>query len=553
MKLRSCVRLQAGLLLWWLASLAWCAFAAGEASLQLGVVEFPTSARSPQAQAHFLRGVAALHSFWYTVALEEFRAATGVEPEFAMGYWGEAMAHNHPVWGDPPNVDAGRAALARIPAASPLTTRERDYIEAVSLLYGKGDKPARDAAHAQAMRRLHERYPEDEEAALFYALALMGTGDENARLRAGEIAMRVFDEKPQHPGAAHYVIHAFDDPKHAHRALPAARRYASIAPDSPHALHMPSHIFLQLGMWPQAAESNERAWAASTRWVRTRGLPTSALDIHTLHWLSYVYLQQGRYEEAEALLGTMREVLAGYPKDDLQRLMYATYTAATMAATYVIETQRWQRADEILGQLVGAPGAQRQAYLAIAESPATFARGMAAAKTSSPGADTAAAALAKLKTPPGAGKTSYIADLLAAARLQARMVAAAAAAERKDFAAALHTMGEVIAAADRTPTPPGPPVLIKPPHELMAEILLQAGRPEQAAQRFETVLARHEGRARALLGAARAAAARGSGADAAELYAGLARQWQHADAGIAELREAREQREGEAAAGASRD
>jgi hypothetical protein len=288
---------------------------------------------------------------------------------------------------------------------------------------------------------------------------------------------------------------------------------------------MPSHIFLQLGIWPQAAESNERAWAASGK-----------RDIHSLHWLGYIYLQQGRYGEAERVVGTMREVLA--KRND----PYAIYTVALMAATYVIETEQWQRADELLGEPNG-----------VAESPAIFARGMAAAMSGSPQAQKAIAALRGLKPPPGAEKTPYVADIIAGARIQADLIAAAAAAEDKRFPEALERARLAIAAAERTPTPPGPPVLIKPPRELRAEILLQAGRASGAVQNFAVVLARHKDRARALLGAARAAAADGQPEEAAELYAQLARQWREADRGLRELAEARQERSGAAGAGSSRE
>lgn len=502
----------------WLALLlAWCAAAALARPLELGEVDFPTSARSPQAQAHFARGVAALHSFWYPKAREEFRAATRIEPRFAMGYWGEAMTHDHPVWGDKPDTAAARAALAKIDDSFSVSERERAYIDAARLLYSDGNK-----AYAQAMAKLHERYPQDMEAALFYALALLGLGNDKQRLRGGEIALRVFEERPRHPGAAHYVIHAYDDPQHAPIALPAARRYASIAPDAPHALHMPAHIFLQLGMWREAAESNERAWAASEK-----------RDLHSLHWLGYIYLQQGRYGEAERLLDAMREVKRNDP--------YATYTAALIAATYLIETEQWQRADELLGK-----------GNTVAQSPAIFARGLAAAMTGSPQAQEAIETLRSLKPLPGAEKAPYVADIIAAARIQADLVAAAAAAEDKRYPEALERVREAIAAAERTPTPPGPPVLVKPPRELRAEILLQAGRPEAAAQNYAVVLARHKDRARALLGAARAAAAEGRPEEASDLYARLARQWQRADSGLPELAEARQERTGAAAAGSSR-
>jgi tetratricopeptide (TPR) repeat protein len=238
---------------------------------KLGAVEFPTSAQSAKAQARFLRGVAALHSFWYPVALDEFRESTKIEPDFMMGYWGEAMAHNHPIWGDPQETDAARQVLEKIKDTPKLTQRERAWLNAVKVLYGEGDKPARDRAYSAAMERIYRDYPDDAEAALFYALSLLGTVNPEdpaglqTRLRAGEIASEVYQKNPSHPGAAHYVIHAYDDPENAARALNAAHRYAEIAPEAPHALHMPSHIFLQLGMWPEAAGSNEASWAASDK------------------------------------------------------------------------------------------------------------------------------------------------------------------------------------------------------------------------------------------------------------------------------------------------
>ncbi|MFI5176204.1 MAG: hypothetical protein ACHQKY_15185 [Terriglobia bacterium] len=274
-------------------------------SAALGTVEFPTSG-GVEAQRHFLRGLAALHSFWFEEALEELRQSTEIEPDFMMGYWGEAMALNHPLWAQQ-DTEGARSVLKKIRDTSKLTDRERAYINAVKLLYGEGDKLSRDRAYSAAMGKIYRDHPEDLEAACFYALSLLGTvrpGDHGFRrqMQAGAIALDVFQKNPNHPGAAHYIIHAFDDPEHAILALPAARRYAEIAPAAPHARHMPSHIFLQLGMWPDVASSNESAWAASRAWVKQKHLPDSALDYHSLQWLLYSYLQQGRYREVEDLL-----------------------------------------------------------------------------------------------------------------------------------------------------------------------------------------------------------------------------------------------------------
>ena len=218
---------------------------------KLGRVDFPTSG-SPQAQLHFLRGLAALHSFWYEEALEAFRESTKVDPDFMMGYWGEAMAHNHPLWSEQ-DLAAARQVVAKLKESSKLTERERAYLNAVKLLYGDGEKRARDLAYSAAMEKIYRAYPEDLDAAAFYSLSLLGlmrSDDKGYRLQAqaGAIALAVYEKNPNHPGAAHYIIHAFDDPDHAILALPAARRYADIAPEAHHARHMPSHIFLQLGM-----------------------------------------------------------------------------------------------------------------------------------------------------------------------------------------------------------------------------------------------------------------------------------------------------------------
>ncbi|MGH8611386.1 MAG: hypothetical protein ACREYF_04880, partial [Gammaproteobacteria bacterium] len=195
--------------------------AANAQELNLGKINFPTSADSEQAQAHFLRGVAALHSFWYPVALQEFRAASQADPDFMMGYWGEAMAHDHPIWGDPQETEAARKVIAKIRITPGLTQRERAYINAVKPLYGEGDRQARDQAYAEAMGKIYREYPDDHEAAAFYALALLGSVEAQepaalqTRMRAGAIAMEVYRKEPNHPGAAHYILHAFDDPNHA--------------------------------------------------------------------------------------------------------------------------------------------------------------------------------------------------------------------------------------------------------------------------------------------------------------------------------------------------
>ena len=470
-----------------------------------------------------------------------------------MGYWGEAMAHNHPLWGDPQETEEARKVLAKINNTPKLTSREFAYLQAVKVLYGEGEKPVRDRAYSAAMEKLSRDYPNDIEAALFYALSLMGTvGAEDPaglqiRLRAGAIASDVYQKNPNHPGAAHYILHAYDDPEHAAQALPAARRYAEIAPEAPHALHMPSHIFLQLGMWPEAAASNEASWTASDQWVKQKNLPISKRDYHGLHWLLYIYLQQGRYGKAEELLNVMRQSLAEFPKDDPRNLMFGTFTYASMTAAFVAETERWDAAEHLLG----SPQAKREdAKSQAGSSPnrwlmSSFPRFQPSSHMVWQQPCKACAMLKSIwpNLPPfvseqSGAKEPFIAQVVRMTEIQELEIAAIINVAKGDFDDAIKTMKHATALEEAMPPPSGPPTVIKPPHELFGEILLRAGHPKEAAQQFATSLLRHPNRARSLLGAARAAAKNGDPQGAAHAYAQFSRQWQQSDAKLPERGEA---------------
>ena len=542
----------------------------------LGRVEFPVTTSSEEARAHFLRGVAALHSFWFEEALAEFRAATAADPSFALGYWGEAMAHNHPLWAEQ-ETEAARRALEKIKDASGLTPREQAFVAAVRVLYGEGDKPARDAAYARAMEKVARDFPDDLEAAAFYALSLLGTVRPGERgyarqARAGAVALDVYQKNPNHPGAAHYIIHAFDDPEHAVLALPAARRYAEIAPEAHHARHMPSHIFIQLGMWAEAAASNESSWAASEAWVGRKNLSPDLRDYHSLHWLTYVYLQQGRYAKAEEQLALIRRAMAEPGADPERTFSFYPW----MAAAYVVETEAWDAVDKIFDAptpkaATGAAGPEAGAHAAHgagaqtattptparpaqAPSPAgryparpRFFRALELATRALASAARGRAAevektLAELRTIRGefearGGTSAYRARTMEIRELEAAALLRSSQG-RHDEAAEL--MKRAVALEEELSPPSGPPDLIKPSHELYGEILLRAGRHAEAAAQFATALARQPNRARSLVGAARAAARAGDRAAAAEAYAAFLRAHAHADARLPELKEARD-------------
>lgn len=515
---------------------------------KLGKVNFPTTG-SDKAQMHFLRGVAALHSFWFEEALDEFRESTRLAPDFMMGYWGEAMAYNHPLWAEQ-DTEAARKVVAKIKDSDKLTPRERAYLNAVRTLYGEGDKLKRDKAYAAAMEKVYRDYPDDLEAACFYSLSLLGTvrpGDKGfaRQMKAAAIALDVYQKNPNHPGAAHYIIHAFDDPEHAMLALPAARRYAEIAPEAHHARHMPAHIFLQLGMWPEAAASNESAWAVSTEWVKRKQLPASARDYHSLHWLTYVYLQQGRYSKADELLAIKKRDIAEAAND-----AGVARSNDDMIAAFIVETERWDMAakafaSEAKTETTDATGAH--AGHNMGQAPATgryarnktlpiFIRGLAQAKAGSAEAEKAIAELQNIR------KQMSVTDAYAAKGVEIREleIAAVSAAAKGKHDDAIEMMKRAVAIEEELSPPSGPPSLIKPSHELFGEILLAANKPKEAAEQFASALSRQPNRARSLIGAARAASKNGDAKTAAEIYAAFLKQWQQADGGLPEIREAQE-------------
>lgn len=526
-----------------------CVGAAAQ-NAQLGKVEFQTSG-STEAHAHFLRGLVALHSFWYEEALEAFRESTKTDPDFMMGYWGEAMAHNHPLWGEQ-DTSAAREVIAKIKDTPKLSVRERAYLNAVKLLYGEGSKRERDAAYSAVMEKIYADYAGDLDAAAFYSLSLLGqvrSEDKNYRLqaRAGAIALDVYQKNPNHPGAAHYIIHAFDDPDHAILALPAARRYAGIAPEAHHARHMPSHIFLQLGMWPEAAASNESAWQASDAWMKRKNLSPGVRDYHSLHWLLYVYLQQGRYRKAEELLSLMKKTMSETAYENKLRPGYYENNYANMAAAYVVETERWNLATT---------------FFPATDSQSAAGGAMASSHGHGGSQPVAGAALETVRTSDRSQRLPVLIRSWASA-LNATVgkaaandpvsgsggdapgigqleVAAVAAATKGEHAKAASLMKEAVSLEEKLGPPSGPPSLIKPPQELFGELLLRAGKPAEAAEQFKASLLRQPNRARSLLGSARAAAKVGDSVGAKAAYSKFLAQWSQADPDLPELREARD-------------
>ena len=510
------------------------------------VVNFPNSGAAA-AQPAFLRGMVALHNFAFHTAVRNFRAALTIDAGFALAYWGEALSYAHFVWGDE-DLAAGRQVLRQKQVAvepTKITPREQGYIAAARVLFGEGSREMREAAFADKMRALHERYPDDFEAAAFYALSLIRRGPQlgpapvERRLQAAAVLTALYKRNPRHPGVLHYLIHAYDDPVHARLALPYARAYERIMLRSPHALHMPSHIYVRLGLWDGVARANERSYAASLEPENAADGP----DLHSLEWLHFARLQQGRFKDAAHLLqvmgryaneGSALPVLPMCPPDAGDSNDPAVRAVTRMAARTIVAGQTWNQAQ--------MPQEKPYLDLFLGYPNAVFVAGIGATERGDfITANRAATEIASLR------QQALIAKLpLWAQRLNA--MASAVQGEiawhngkaddaRRRFDEAVRISGALSAdpaEADQSLSDP-----IKPVRELYGEALLHTAESVAAAAQFAAVLQRYPRHPAALLGLARALAASGHPKEAACRYAELATIWREADAnmpGLAEVR-----------------
>ena len=307
----------------------------------LGVVSLEVTGKRAAAK-HFERGLLLLHSFEYKDAREAFREAQEEDEDMAMAYWGEAMTYNHSLWSEQ-DYDKAMPVLEKIDEldyASNCSQLELDFIKALQILYAeKTDKLERDKNYAEFMELLYQKYPDNHEVAAFYALSLLGSvpegRDEEIYGKGAMIAQGIIAENPNHPGALHYLIHSYDDPKHANLALDAADAYAVVAPDASHALHMPSHIYVAMGMWDQVVSSNIASYNASLNRMKEKGLDNNARGYHAFHWLEYGYLQKGNKEKAAEMVWDMQRFVNETPTPRARVHM------VFLKGTYLVETDDW--------------------------------------------------------------------------------------------------------------------------------------------------------------------------------------------------------------------
>jgi tetratricopeptide (TPR) repeat protein len=468
---------------------------------QLGRVSFPAGCR-PAVQPRVERAVALLHSFWYEEAEKAFTEVTAADSTCAFGYWGQAMSVLHPLWAPPTSADAARglAAAERAVRMSRAGTRQRDYAEAIAAFWRGYDGPAafrpRLTAYEAAMANVARRHPRDHEAKTFYALVLIGVGQLDAgdttyarQRQAGAILEPLLARNPDHPGLAHYVIHAYDSPALAQRGVPAAERYAAIAPSVPHAQHMPSHIYTRVGNWKAAVESNRRSAAAGQEFEQRLGM-SGLWDQHAHAWdyLMYAYLQLGMEREAKALKDSAAAVTSNFPGNAIT----SDYALAAIPARYALERGDWADAAKL-------PVRPAPAWRAT-EGITRFARAIGAARSGAPDQARAEvdslADLERTLTAAGGAQTYWATQV----RIQRLAAGAWVTIVQGDTTGALKQSLEAAELDDRTEKHPVTPGAVLPARELYADMLLIAGKPGAAARAYRATLERQPGRARSLAG-----------------------------------------------------
>lgn len=509
---------------------------------QLGQLAFQSTC-NPNAQALLEQGLGWLHSFEYAPAEQAFAGAAEVDPKCGIAFWGVAMSNYHPLWAPPTaaELEKGRAAVAKARAAGG-SKRDQDYVAAIGTFYADSDRvdhKTRALAYTAAMEQLHRRYPADDEAAVFHALSLVAAGtmdDDPAFERekaAAAILNSVMARRPRHPGVAHYLIHGFDYPQLATLGLDAARRYASIAPASAHAQHMPSHIFIRLGLWDEAIKSNLAADAAGRAYARSKGLPGEwDQRLHAMDYLAYGYLQTGQDREAERILVELNAMKSVEPP-----AFTVGYAATAIPARLVLERRQWKEAAalELHENVRGFAPLDKFAW---GKAHIHFARAIGAARSGNPAqARTEVAQLNAIEqsivVPPG----TYDWRKQVSIERQVAEAWLAFADRRKDEA--LGMMRAVADLDDATEKHPVTPGAVLPAREQLGELLLELGRPTEAMREFEAALVRSPRRLAALYGAARAAKLAGNASEASRYFAAVLEVAGKGDGLRAEVREAR--------------
>ena len=504
---------------------------------KLGTVHLDTSCRAA-AQPAFDRALALLHSFEFGAAVQGFKTTLAADPECAMAYWGIALSQ----WANPfsaslrppAQLQSGLDAVQQAERAAAKTARERAYIAAASKLFvdfDKIDQRARAVAYEKAMADLAAAYPEDREASVFHALSLAASAlpaDKTYanQIKAGAILEKIYAEQPDHPGVAHYIIHAYDYPPLADRALDAARRYSEIAPSAPHALHMPSHTFTRVGNWEASIASNTASAAAARR------AGSAAEELHATDYLTYAYLQTGQDAAVRKLLESLTELetrLRASAGGGAAPPLAGPFALAAVRARWAIERRDWAAAAALEPRATDFPYTEAMTH---------FARALGAAHTQAlADARRSIAALEQIHDRLTQAKESYWAEQV---DLQRQGASAFLAMAEGKSAEALQLMRAAADREDATEKNVVTPGAIAPARELLGDMLLAMNQPGQAIKEFQSTLQREPNRFRAIYGAAKAASLAGDRATAVRFYTQLLKQCERGDTpGRPELVEAR--------------
>lgn len=512
-------------------------------SSEVGRVDFNISC-TPQAQKQFNRAVAWLHSFEYEEAEKAFAEVAATDPRCGMAYWGVAMSNYHPLWAAPaPNeLKRGWEAIEKAKLTGARTQRERDYIAALELFYRDADKldhRTRVFAYHDAMKRLYESNRTDSEAGVFYALTLIATGvmaNDKTYMRekeAAQILNGVLARQPQHPGVAHYLIHSYDYPALAQLALPAARSYAKLAPASAHAQHMPSHIFIRLGLWQEAIRSNLDAESSAKAFAQRHKL-AGAWDeqLHAMDYLVYGYLQSAQDKLALGVLEEMNQLRSVEPQS-----FKVAYAFAAIPARYALERRRWDEAAK-LALPVNTVGTFPWQKFGWAEAHIHFARAVGSARSGDvSSARQEVEKLTALRDALVIGKGEY--DWATQVEIERQIGAAWVAFAEGRREESLKLMRAAADLDDKTDKHPVTPGAILPAREQLGELLLELKQPSAALTEFETSLRTAPERFNGLYGAARAATLASDQKKARSYYQKLLTVTRQADTRRPEIDEAK--------------
>jgi tetratricopeptide (TPR) repeat protein len=503
------------------------------ASTRVGTVEFANTC-DPAVQQQLQTAVAMLHSFWYAESARAFRETAQKDPDCAVAWWGVAMTYWHPLW-EPqgPNAEAmqkGQAAIQKAATAAMRSQREKDFVAALESFYrdyDKSDHAQRVLVYEKAMERLYSHYPGDTEAAAFYALSLLGSATSlppdktyARQKRAGALLQPILAKQPDHPGVAHYIIHAYDYPTLAAEGLEAARSYTKIAPDSPHALHMPSHIFTRLGLWQESIESNLASAAAARKHNEV------GEELHATDYLVFAYLQTAQDDKAQALGQNLKIA----PEDD-SGYFAGLYARAAIPGRYAIERRQWAEA-AALPDPENFPGGR----YAWAEATVYFARALGSSRTGK--LEQAREDLERLASSRQALLEHHEDYWARQVEIQSRSAGAWLALAEGDTDKALARMRSAVELEDTADKHPVTPGYVAPARHLLGEMLLELKQPKEALATYEELLASEPNRFVALYGAARAAELAGDSDKAAQHYAKLLEICHGQEQQRAELRQA---------------